>query len=365
MPKLGDGTTDAVNRVHDADQDPNYRKIKEPRPANRADVDMFRSTLEQGKKEGDGSAESKTDELASELQKSLLARVGKADPSDLRMAPETSKASKGNTPTSKDEVQDKDELDDRSESGEGAGAEIEAAASDSVASGDADPAAQPAQQDQTGSPAPDPSHHGPEANPSMQQSQNDPNQSAQLSQMMHGQQSQGGFDKAGVLHDHRGSEAVHAAEQLRKTKRDADKGDPADPPGNAAATQMKPIVQTLHNSNNEVSDAKKAERSRTEELNKLADKLMSDVSQILVSMEDSGTKEVTVVLSPDVLPDTSFTVSFSNKGVEVKFQTKNGKVADKINDVRGSLEKRFRRTKGLEVTVPVVTGGSDDLGPGV
>ena len=355
---------DAVNRVHDADQAPNYRKIKETRPADPADAHKFRSTLEQRRREGDGSAESKTDKLASELQKSLVDRIGGADPSDLPMARETAKVSKDDAPSLTDMRQDKDDFEDGPEADEGVGDKTEAVTSESPAPGEADTGAEPAQPDQMGASAPEASQPPPDANPSTPQPQNAPNLSAQLAQTMQGQPSPGGFDMAGSRHDYQSSESVSVVEQLREKKRDADDIDPADPLGNAAAAQMAPMVRPSGDSDNEVSDAKEAERLRTKERDELRDKLLSDVSKILATFGDNKTQEVTVFLAPEVLPDTSFTVSLKNNQLEVKFHTKNGQVADKINDVRGDLEKRLRGPNGRKVTVPKVSGG-DDPDPGI
>lgn len=358
MSKLGDGTTDAVSRVHDADQEPGYRKVEETRKADETDVNKFRSTLERRRRDGDSPTEGETNELVAKSQKSLLARIGDADPSDQPTARQTTDTPKDDASELKDALEEKDKLRDSDETGNDVAGDVDTAGQD-LAAPDASPAdVDTNAQEQTGSQATNPSDHQPQADAPPQQSQNNPAQSTQLAQM-NNPQAHSGFDKTGDKHDHNPSESVHAAEQLRETSRKAHRGDPADVDGIAGAMGMTPAVQAAGHSSNEVSDAKEADRLRNEENNKLANKLLSDVSKILATFGDNKTQEVTVVLAPEVLPDTSFTVSLSNKGLEVKFKTKNSDVANKINDALEGLKDRLRGPNGLKVTVPKVSGGDD------
>lgn len=363
MPKLGDGTTDAVSRVHDADQEPGYKKVKETREVDPSDVDKFRSALEQRRKDGDAPADSETNELVSKVQKSLLDRMGDAGPGDRPKAQEAADASK-DTPKDIDKLHDRDEADEDAV-GEADDVRQDLAAPDDPG-GAADADAPPAQADRAGAQTPDPSAHRPQADPSAQQRQNDPTPSAQYAQMMNDPQARSGFDGPGSEHGSRVSASIRAAERVHETHRDADPDDPADAARIAEVTGMTPIAPAAGNANIEVSDVEETERSRAHELtDKLASEILNCVSALRVSTSDDQTKQVTVVLAQDVLPDTSFTVSFGHKGLEVKFQTKTPEVADKINRVRDRLENRLRGQGDLDVSIPIVTGGSDDLDSGV
>lgn len=325
MPKVGDGTTDAASRVHDPDQEPGYKKVKETREADLSVVDKFRSALERRKKGGDGPADSETNELVSKGRKSPLDRIGESEPSDRPMAREAADAPK-----------EKDALHDPGDAGGDTGGRAKAAERDPAAPDDpggaVDADAPPAEADQTGAHSPDTSGHRPQADPLAQQWQKDPSQSAKFAQMVNEPQS-------------------------REMSRDADRDDPADAARIAEATGMTPIVPPAGNTNIEVSDVNETEHSRAHELtDKLESEILKSVGALRVSISDNQTKEVTVVLAQDVLPDTSFTVSFGNKGVEVKFQTQTSEVADKIKRVRGRLQNRLRSRSGLEVTIPVVIG---------